>query len=83
MKEFTQHYTDVQYKQNARITDQTNIYIVQYSIDMFWLTKEEKYKNKYLTGLLLIGKLNKEVTNDNTSKELNTDTNIDTNNDVH
>ena len=76
-------HTDIQYKQNTKLSDGNNIYLVMSSLDLFWLYKTNEYINKYLTTLKLIGTINKEVTNDNTNKELNTNNSNDTNSDVH
>jgi len=47
--------TDIQYKANAHLTHENNIYLVSCSIDYHWFTKDDKYLNKYLTQMTLIG----------------------------
>lgn len=77
-------YTDIQYKQNTKLKDDNNnMYLVLSSLDLHWLYKTDETKGKYLTMLKFIGTLNKEVTNDNTSKKPNTDTTNDSANGVH
>lgn len=83
MTQFEQHYTEIQYKQNTKLSDGSNIFQVMSSLDLFWLYKTDEYKNKYLTTLKLIGTINKEVKHDNTSKELINNNSNDTTNDVH
>lgn len=78
--------TDIQHKQGTRLLDNdtNNVYLVMSSIDLYWLYKEEKYKNKYLTMLKFQGTMTiEENKNDNTSKELDNNTANDSANGIH